>query len=162
MRSGGPLLYGNHIISEVAIMGIVTWRMTKDSKHAFKWLALGWTIVPIHEFILYTTDYILSYPHGDFYFNGSLGADKYLIELAAILIVGILVAKRKEKKRIALVAGIFTLYAIIWVSVLIGFDIGRITIEGFAHGPDFFNPIPNAFEVGSWILVSSLWLRPPK
>jgi len=36
--------------------------------------------------------------------------------------------------------------------------VGRITINGFVPGPDFFNPFPNAFEVGGWIVAALTWV----
>ena len=161
MRSGGPLLYANHVSSEVAIMGVITYCMIKDKAHAPRIFLVVASFIPLHEIILPLVDFPISTLSGvgnGFYFTGSAGALKYLAELSILLIIGILIATHAERKRIAKSALVITAYTVVWVATLVAFNVGRITINGFVPGPDFFNPFPNAFEVGGWIVAALTWV----
>jgi hypothetical protein len=160
-RCGGPFFYGNHLSSVIAIMLSVSLMVFRDRIHAARQFIVAFSIVPIHEFLLPSIDWLVTYRLTNvyaFYFFGSSSNFKYMFELAIILAIALAVATKKQRKRMGLIALILTAFILVWVITLDAFAIPRMTIIGFSPGPDFYGVIPNAFEVFSWILAAIMWV----
>ena len=148
LRSGGPLLFANHISSEVAIMGVVAYVALKSERKT-RTLLVGLSVVSIHELML-EADPILNVAH-------PLADWKYIIWMSVLLIGALLIATKAQRIKLGKVAVVYSLYVLIWTIIVLAFSLNTHTIIGFTPGPAFFDWRSNALEIFSWLTAMGAW-----
>lgn len=154
VRSGGPILYANHVTSCIALLGVTTYFVIKEPKHLAKWCIVIFATASIHEMIL-DTIFVPLVGYGLFSF-------RWEFWLSLVLILALWLSNREQKKRLGYIAIVCTIYSAIWVSLVIAFHIDMRTIVIFKPGPAYYDYTENALEVFSWLIPISMWFIPKR
>jgi hypothetical protein len=149
-RTGGPLLYANHVSTTLMIVFVAAVACYRAGNEAYKQIWVVLSVVSIHELLL---GYIML-PITNFYWVLNL---RWVFWLSIILVGGWYFASKSERHRIKRVFVIIFLYMVLWESFLFATHIDYRTIIEFAPGPAFSNPIDNALEIGSWYVPYAYW-----
>jgi hypothetical protein len=149
-RTGGPLLYANHVSSAVVILGVVTYFGLKNREHIASMSMIILSTVAIHEFILE----IVTLPVTHFFFFLNL---RWIFWLSLVLGSALILSDRQGKIRMGKIALVVFVYMVVWDLIIWTTGLDYRTVVVFAPGPAFFNPWDNIIEIVSWILPMSMW-----
>lgn len=147
-RSGGPLLYANHLSSEFAIMGAAAYSALKAGRKT-RTLLVVLSIVSIHELIL-ETDVVLDVAH-------PVSDWKYIVWMSVLLVGALIIATKSQRIKLGKVAFVYSLYVLVWTIIVVTFGLNTHTIIGFTPGPAFLDWHSNALEVFSWMTAMGSW-----
>lgn len=162
-RTGGPVFYDNHIASALAIMAVTIWFVRKSPHDAFRVTVVIFATVSIHELILDVmmgpltrwqalNGWIGDYSPGFFVLNV-----RWAFWLSLFLVGGLLLANRKQRRTLGMIAAVVTIYVLCWLVFLALTGHSPWTTDAYAPGPMFFDPIDNAIEIAGWMIPLSVW-----
>lgn len=162
IRTGGPEFFGNHLISVVAIMSVVTWRMSREAGTAYRALLVTMTLVTVHEWMLPLAQAAVLLPSVALprivvaitVYNPA----KYIVALGLVFVSGFQLATQGERHRIAQTILVMLAFTLAWQATLWYGPFGNLTMDGYSPGPAFWSPVPNLFEIGSSVLASLMWV----
>ncbi len=145
-RSGGPLLYANHVSSEIALLIPTTYFGLKTKSP--KLIIVILSTCSIHELVIALNNFATGYYEFD---------AKYLGELAVFLAIALILASRPQRSTLGKVLVVTMILQALWTMAIYNFGLNTLTIIGFSRGPAFFDWRENLIEIASWILPSSVW-----
>ena len=167
MRSGGPLLYANHVSSTIAILAVTTYFVIKQPRQVTRTMIVILSTVSLHEIILDTVmgpvtqwagwneNYAANIQGLSSFFSMNF---RWAFWLALILVLGLALSNKWQRRKLGKI-GLFILgYVLIWFVYLVVSHHSPWTIIEFKPGPMFLDPIDNSIEVFSWILPMGLWI----
>lgn len=154
LRTGGPLLYANHVSSVVAVLSVASYFAIKNPKNAAQWILVVLSTGSCHEMIGITetvlaTSTVALQPITHLYW----------IDLGFVLALALIVSTRKQKRMMAEIALVCAVFNAAWLGVILGLHVPTLTVKGFVPGPQFFDWRENSLEVASWTVPSAWWLR---
>lgn len=153
LRTGGPLLYANHVSSAVAVLSVATYFVIKNPKHGAQWILVVFSTGSSHEMIGITETVMVAGTR-------ALGpiSNLYWVDLGFVLILALIVASKAQRRMIAEVALVCAVFNAAWLATILIFNIPTLTVNGFIPGPAFFDWRENSLEVASWIVPSAWWI----
>lgn len=156
-RSGGPLLYANHVSSEVALLITTTFFCVKY--RSAKVVIVILSTASIHEYFVQIYDFIRGFQIGQSGLGQSylLASTKYYFELGVLLAIAIFLATSAERVTLVYVTLVMAGFIFVWDFSTVMFHLTGNTINGFIPGPAFYNWKNNLLEICSWIAPCTIW-----
>lgn len=144
------------------MLGTASYFALKDTKHALNWILVIFSGISIHELLLSVISYpVYASSHPAFLqiINNPL-TTRWIFWLLAILLSGLALANKFQRKKLAEIAVIMAVYEFAWTWIgLVYFNIDPMTIIQYKAGPAFYSVIPNIFEVTSWFITGAWWFK---
>ena len=157
LRTGGPILYANHVASGLAIVSVTSYQMARHRKEAYKWVFLVFSAVSIHEMALSVTSYPIYFQQYFHIINNPL-TFRWFFWLSLVLVGAIYLANKEQRIRMFKIAIVCIVFDLLWVAAIFALNFDPVTIIQYSPGPAFLDPLPNFLEVCSWVLVAAMWL----
>lgn len=146
VRSYGPLFPDVHALSVGSVV-VAAYVMCWRKKSLVKGVLLGFSIVPVHDFIWAGGELVISGSEHD------LGLT-YAVMYAALLAGTLYVASRRERTTIGLSA--LPMLAIFLIGLV--FNLGGTIVSGQGGTLKFDNPISNIGEIAGWATGALVWI----
>lgn len=155
VRTQGFLLPANHISSALAVAIPAFVFAMREPDKAYRWMFVIFSTASIHEYILDAMDVAVGFVSQD-WLSYALTL-RWFFWLAVFLVPGVILATKRQRGTMALIAAFCFVYITAWLLIAGYFQINTYTILGYAPGPAYYSFVPNFFEVSSWVIPASFW-----
>lgn len=157
VRSGGPLLYANHVSVELAMCFIAGYFMLRNRKDAWKWMVVIFSTASLHELILSVVSYPVTQSVLYLIFNPL--TYRWIFWLALTLGISLVVSDSWQRKKLWQITILVACIEIIWVIAIVVIPFNPRSIIQYGPGPALLSFPENFFEVASWLIPLAWWFR---
>lgn len=164
-RTGGQILYANHVVSALAVMLVTTYFILKNPfSKAGKTIFVIFSTVSVHELLLngilnaFGFSFLPAYREtASFFYVLDL---RWFFWLSLFLVFGLLFATKEQRTKLYRVTIVCAVYMFGWLTYLAVSHHSPWTLYHFSPAPMFLDPIDNSLEVFSWLLPLLVWFIP--
>ena len=165
LRTGGQILYANHLVSAIGVMLVTTYFILKNPfSRAGKIVFVIFSTVSIHEILLNLVLNTFGFTFIPAYYDGGQFFKvldlRWFFWLSLFLVLGSLFATKEQRKKLVRITLVIVLYMFGWLFYLAISHHSPWTLYQFTPAPMFHDPIDNSLEVFSWLIPLSIWFIP--